>query len=150
MTDSVVTPPSNGGSGIHWMPLIFIALLFTWPLIELIALYSWEANHAMFFYSPSDSRLMGLDNTVTLAISFWASWVGVQMFRKREGCLRKLKAVLVASFVLQCLKLILAASLVGVDEALTPRTVRFLLAVAICFVYFRRSKVVAQLYGTNI
>jgi hypothetical protein len=63
---------------------------------------------------------MGLDNTAILTVSIWGPWVAVQIFYKREGCLRKLKSVLIANFTLQCLELLTAISMTDSDDVLTP------------------------------
>jgi hypothetical protein len=129
------------------VPLIFIAILFIRPpsQVELFAIYSWEVDHTRYLYSPLNSRLMGLDNTAILTVSIWGPWVAVQIFYKREGCLRKLESVLIANFTLQCLELLTAISMTDSDDAL-----RALVGLTVCFLYFRKSKVVAQIFGMNL
>ncbi len=142
MTNNAVI--ESKGTGIHWMPLIFIAILFIQPLLVLIDII---AKSEAFDFAPRS--LIVMEIIVRMAIGIWASKVAVQMFQRRPGCLSKLKSLLTVSLLYVVLDFCIAMEATD-DRTMGPSLIRYMIGLLICWAYFRRSQVVYRIYGTNL
>jgi hypothetical protein len=138
------TPPA---SGTPWVLLIFLGILFIRPLILVIQL---QILGDLPRQVSNDGRVVyGLEMLANGVLAVWGSVVAVQTFKKQPHCLAILRRFLKVNFWFLALDLFAAVGFLGAEIGIASliRSLAFLLP---CYLYFKASKTVCGVYGTNL
>lgn len=131
---------------------LFVAILFLRGLWCLLCIH--DGGRALYDFDGVSSyrmaRLVPFDAFISAALGCWGMWIATRMFRREDGCLRKLKVYLITQFFYTLVTLALVMKMTE-DPAVPMRAFgAHLTWMIVWFFYFMRSRTVTEVYGTNL
>jgi hypothetical protein len=131
---------------------IFVAVLFLRGLwyLGLLHFSGLALNDLDGVSSYRLARLAMFDVFISAALGCWGIWIATRMFRRKDGCLRKLRVYLITQFFYTLVTFALVMTMTD-DPAVPMRAFgAHLTWMIVWFFYFKRSKTVTEVYGTNL
>jgi hypothetical protein len=148
---TVLVKQEAGPGNTRLWSIVAYAALFISPLLSFGYLDPILGNFPIF--DNTVLRLTGTDKLVLYAAiaAFigWAFWIAGQLSKKKPASLARLRVFLVFNFALLCF-CALAAGLEDILDQLALRLLFHGVGLVISFFYFKKSKNVRAIFGTNI
>ena len=137
---------ADTGVKYFWIPLIFIGIMFLCGIGSVLAVPT-VLSVLSYIDGMADIFRYAL-GLLALVTGIIYGWTAIVLFKRKPGCLVRLKWTLFLGFSL--VGVFIVCGVIGNDIDLVRATAQLLIFSIVCFFYFRKSATVRQIYGANL